>query len=130
MHNKYILAIIALLALVVCSCKDNKDKDDEVVYYSTSTTDALVTSFRLKNDTKNSTKLDSVHFTIDPVRGKIYNVDSLPVGTDVSHLLPTLSFSRLKITGTSRSMIFPMFFSPFCLFSKDIDQIPQHAAER
>lgn len=93
MHNKYILAIIALLALVMCSCKDNKDKDDEVVYYSTSTTDALVTSFRLKNDTKNSTKLDSVHFTIDPVRGKIYNVDSLPVGTDVSHLLTTLSFS-------------------------------------
>ena len=93
MHNKYILAIIAVLAVVVCSCKDNKDKEDEVVYYSSSTTDALVTSFRLQNDTKNSIKLDSVYFTIDPVRGKIYNVDSLPVGTDVSHLLTSLSFS-------------------------------------
>ena len=90
-HFNNVIVMIILLALAVCSCKD-KDKNEEVETYSTSTTNALVLSFSLQNSKRTTAKLDSVHFTIDPVRGQIYNVDSLPVGTDVSSVLTTVSF--------------------------------------
>ena len=90
-HINYVIAMIALLALAVSSCKDKKETE-EVETYSTSATNALVLSFRLQNSKNVSAKLDSVHFTIDPVRGQIYNVDSLPVGTNISSLLTTVSF--------------------------------------
>ena len=92
-HINYVITMIVLLALGVCSCKDKEKDTDEEVIYSTSTTNALVMSFSLKDNPNVSAKLDSVHFTIDPARGEIYNVDSLPVGTNVSSLLTTVRFS-------------------------------------
>ena len=69
-HINYVITMIVLLALGVCSCKDKKETE-EVETYSTSATNALVLSFRLQNSKNVSAKLDSVHFTIDPVRGQI-----------------------------------------------------------
>lgn len=92
-RTHYLIAMIALLAVALCSC-DKKNNDEEVVeVYSTSTTNALLKSFSLQNSPNVSAKLDSVHFTIDPVRGEVYNVDSLPVGTNVSALLTRATFA-------------------------------------
>lgn len=91
-HIYYVIAMLTVVAIALGSC-DKKNKEDETIeYYYSSTTNALVSSFRLQANTKVLTNLDSVHFTIDPVRGMIYNADSLPVGTDVSHLLTQVSF--------------------------------------
>lgn len=90
--KNYIILLILLFAVVATSCKKDKDDKDDTIVYSTSTTNALVSSFSLQANTKVLANLDSVHFTVDPIRNQIYNVDSLPVGTDVSHLLTKLSF--------------------------------------
>jgi hypothetical protein len=61
----------------------------------------LVTSFKLKANSNVMAHLDSVFFTIDPERHVIYNADSLPVGTKVTALLPTLEFN----TGVSKAVL-------------------------
>lgn len=90
--KNYIILLIALFAVAVTSCKDKNKDDDDVIVYSTSTSNTLVSSFSLQANAKVLADLDSVHFTVDPVRCQIYNVDSLPVGTNVSHLLTRLTF--------------------------------------
>ena len=90
--KNYIILLILLFAVVVTSCKKDKDDSDDNFVYSTSTTNALVSSFNLQANTKVLANLDSVHFTVDPIRNQIYNVDSLPVGTNVSALLTKLTF--------------------------------------
>lgn len=90
--KKYIFLLIALFAVATSSCKKDKDDSDTTIIYSTSTTNALVSSFNLQANAKVLANLDSVHFTVDALRGQIYNVDSLPVGTNVSRLLTRLTF--------------------------------------
>lgn len=85
-----------LLAATVTSCnKDNKDTDEGISVTSTSTT--LVSAFSLGKNNRLVHNLDSVHFTIDQERNLIYNADSLPKGTDVTHTLVLITFpSRVK----------------------------------
>lgn len=88
------LAMVVSLSslLPLSSCKNDKDDDNDVYTYSTSTQTTLVTRFALQADNDVLTSLDSVHFTVDYDRGLIYNADSLPVGTDISALKVTVSF--------------------------------------
>lgn len=90
--KNHIILLILLFAVAATSCKKDKDDNDDTIVYSTSITNALVSSFNLQANENVLANLDSVHFTVDPVRNQIYNVDSLPVGTDVSHLLTKLTF--------------------------------------
>lgn len=98
-RNKHIIPalMIAMMVITTISC-DKKSETDEEVIYTTSTTNALVKSFSLKADANVMANLDSVYFTIDPIRGLIYNADSLPVGTDVSHLLTSVTFNSTVAT--------------------------------
>ncbi len=96
------LTLGVALMLSATSCNKDDDDDDTVTYiYSTSTTSGLVTSFKLKANSNVMAHLDSVFFTIDPERHVIYNADSLPVGTNVTALLPTLEFN----TGVSKAVL-------------------------
>ena len=76
--------------------------DNDVVYYD----DTAITSFSLGTmnryvHTKSSTGADSVYkttysgsnyaFYIDQLTCEIYNVDSLPKGTDAAHVITTIS---------------------------------------
>lgn len=51
-----------------------------------------VSGFSLKSKSGTKVKLDSVFFSIDLNRGVIFNADSLPVGTDVTKLVPVISY--------------------------------------
>ncbi len=51
-----------------------------------------VTGFSLKSKSGSKVKLDSVFFSIDLNHGVIFNADSLPVGTDVTKLVPVISY--------------------------------------
>ncbi len=77
-----------LLTFGACNSKDdpaekNFGKDSSVA----------VTAFKL-SDTDNSSKfrLDSVFFSIDLENGVIFNADSLPLGTNVTKLVPVISY--------------------------------------
>ncbi len=52
-----------------------------------------VTNFSLKSKSGSKVKLDSVFFSIDLNRGVIFNADSLPVGTDVTKLVPVINYT-------------------------------------
>ena len=94
----FAMLVSALFVLASCLGSD----DDEVVYYG----DTAVTSFSLGTvnrylHTTSKSGADSVYkatytgssytFYIDQMNHEIYNVDSLPTGTDVAHIVCTIS---------------------------------------
>ncbi len=87
------MAVLLLSQFVLVSCNKDKDDDSDSTYsYSTSTQTTLVTGFALQADANVLASLDSVHFTVDYDGGRIYNADSLPVGTNISKLKVTVEF--------------------------------------
>lgn len=95
------LAILAFAVLMLTSCLGNDN--DEVTYYD----DTAITAFQLgtvkvrHHTTAHDGVSDSVYtttfagtsyaFNIDQVNHTIYNPDSLPVGSDVSRVLASIS---------------------------------------
>lgn len=88
-YGFFCAALLAMLGLVV-SC--NEDSTTTLPGY-TPTQSLGVTSFKLQANAKVMKDLDSVFFSIDLNRGVIYNADSLPMGTNVSALRATITFS-------------------------------------
>jgi len=79
-----------LVGMSVFSC--NSDEDDSQVWSYTS---VAVEGFSLTADEKVLVNLDSVFFSIDLNAGRIYNADSLPLGTDITKLVPKISTSNV-----------------------------------
>ena len=102
LSSLYLLVVLAILS-VAAACKNN---NDDYYYYSEQEySNCGVTSFSLKADSKIASGLDSVYFSIDLITARIYNADSLPPGTDISRLVPTVtasSASSIEFTFTSR----------------------------
>lgn len=73
----------------LAGCNTKVDNTDP--YYVLST-NVGVTDFTLKADTKVMAKLDSVFFSIDLERCVIFNADSLPKGTDITGLIPVITY--------------------------------------
>ncbi len=83
-------ACVALLIGTMSSC-NKKTESTEVTYVPASS--VAVTNFSLKSKKGTSVNLDSVFFSIDLNRGVIFNADSLPVGTDISRLVPVINYT-------------------------------------
>lgn len=92
-------SLMAMAAITAC----NKDTDSDSTDYSPSSSVA-VTSMTLKGTSNTGVVLDSVFFSIDLDGRVIANADSLPKGTDISKLVPVITFpssvSSAKITMT------------------------------
>lgn len=96
----YSLCMLFMASIIMASCLNS---DDDVVYYD----DAALTAFSLtgammtKHTTASNgsdstyveftTEVSNYNFVIDQVNSKIYNVDSLPVGTDATKILCNFS---------------------------------------
>lgn len=97
-----------LLALIggISSC-NKKTEDEEDVYIPASS--VAITKFSLKSKSGSKVKIDSVFFSIDLNRGVIFNADSLPVGTDITRLVPVISYvssaSSVTLTQSGGSTI-------------------------
>lgn len=83
-------ACIALLIGSLSSC-NKKTETEETIYMPASS--VAVTNFSLKSKSGSKVKIDSVFFSIDLNRGVIFNADSLPVGTDITKLVPVISYT-------------------------------------
>ncbi|MCM1518937.1 MAG: DUF6242 domain-containing protein [Pseudoflavonifractor sp.] len=79
-------ALLVAMTLPVTSC--NKEGTSYETVLSSS---AQVKNFAIKANTKVLPNLDKVFFTIDLENYRIFNADSLPYGTDVRKLVPTIS---------------------------------------
>ena len=140
--TRKLLAFAVMLSAVLTLTSCLGDSDDEVIYPS----DAAITSFTLGSlkcytTTTSSKGVDSTytttlkgsdyHFMIDQVNRTIYNLDSLPYGTDIAHVLCTIlskSSSSIAIKSMKSDSLFRYsstdsidFSSPrqFSVFSLD-----------
>lgn len=95
------LCLLFLAALLFASCLST-DEEEVTLYDDIAITEFQVTSAKIYKHTTSSTGVDSVYvvtdetvadypFYIDQLRGTIYNVDSLPQGTDARTLLCSYS---------------------------------------
>lgn len=84
-------ALFATIAAASCN-----EKSDDPVTVTEKYANTAVTSFSLQNDDSVAEHLDSVFFSIDLIGARIFNADSLPVGTDVSRLLVKVGTSSAK----------------------------------
>ncbi|MDE5875036.1 MAG: hypothetical protein K2H15_05265, partial [Muribaculaceae bacterium] len=76
---------------MAAACNSDSDSDKQEVAVTSST--VAINSFYLKADAKVMKNLDSVFFSIDLNKAIIFNADSLPKGTDISRLLPSVNFA-------------------------------------
>lgn len=96
---------VALAALMAGACNTKGSSSDEP--YPTDSSSTALTGFSLKANSSVASDLDSVFFSIDLNRGLIFNADSLPMGADVSKLVPVITYSssisaiQIEMTGGS-----------------------------
>lgn len=103
LHRARILAALLVTLLPALSACNSKDDDDDTDTLQTPVSDVAVNAFSLKSNTKVLAGLDSVYFSIDLKKGVIFNADSLPKGTDVTKLVPEITFPD-HVTGASIEM--------------------------
>ncbi len=94
-----LLAVLSLGAMSSCSA-DNEDEEWNVLTYS----NVSVKEFKLGKNDSVLANLDTVFFSIDLDRGRIFNADSLPKGTRIDKLtvsitLPEVSRAMIYFTG-------------------------------
>ncbi len=89
LKNLFIASIIGFGALAFHSC--NSDSDSQYTYEESSA--VAVTAFSLNDNKKVLDSLSNVFFSIDLVSANIFNADSLPYGTNVSRLVPSITAS-------------------------------------
>lgn len=95
MNSRLSLALlVALSGGVITSC--NSDDSQYEVIEDTTVSNVSLTAFSLEQNSKVAANLDSLFFTVDLNKGRVFNADSLPVGTKVGNLIvkithPTMS---------------------------------------
>ncbi len=93
LFHRSALLLPALLTVLgmASSCNSKSDPDEEQIAVTISTT--AVKDFSLKANANILANLDSVFFSIDLNRGVIFNADSLPKGTDITRMVPVITFT-------------------------------------
>lgn len=83
--------ILALAAGAGLSSCNTTEEEEQTYAGSISGTSTMVTAFSIKANTKVMKNLNKVFFSIDQVKGEIFNADSLPWGTDVRKLVANIT---------------------------------------
>lgn len=89
MNSRLSSAITIALSAAMFSACNNSDSSYELIE-DTTVSNVSLTSFSLAANEKIVANLDSVFFTVDLANGRIFNADSLPVGTVLGNALVTL----------------------------------------
>lgn len=84
------VAACFLAFLFVSSCNSKSDDDGNEMAVTSAA--VAIKDFSLQANAKVMSNLDSVFFSIDLKEGVVFNADSLPMGTDVSGLIPVITF--------------------------------------
>ncbi|MBQ9216294.1 MAG: hypothetical protein IJ159_06025 [Prevotella sp.] len=96
----YTLCLLMVGAVLMTSCLSSDDDTNTEYYKDTAITAFSLTTVNQYIHTTTTAGKDSTYkktlssipvFTIDQYQGKIYNTDSLPSGSDLSHLLASIS---------------------------------------
>lgn len=90
-RTTYILSALTALAASTAACNSNEVTDPEIDQ------SVEVTAFSLKSNDKVLQNLDSVFFSIDLAQAQIFNADSLPCGTKVDRLIPSITTNGCSV---------------------------------
>jgi hypothetical protein len=90
MKNRIVLYTIGCIILLLTSCLGSDDNTS-----TTTLRDAQIATFSLTNDSVPG--LNKVKFTIDQLNGLIFNMDSMPHGTEVGKVLCNITFASYAI---------------------------------
>lgn len=85
----------AVLLVFSAACNSTGSDDNEPTVISSN---VLISSFTIQENDSVMENLDSVGFTIDVNRCLIYNADSLPKGTKITRLVPSISLASSTST--------------------------------
>lgn len=85
------IIVTAASLLLTAACNTTSSDDDSYNDATDGGTSTVITAFSLKPNSKVLPNLDSVFFSIDLQRARIFNADSLPSGTDVRRLVVSIS---------------------------------------
>jgi len=94
-QSLYILFTFMAAVIGLPACNESSEEDD-----LPDTSDqyvAMVKSFKLSADDKILANLDSVFFSIDLNNARVFNADSLPLGTRVDSLHVSISYSSASV---------------------------------
>lgn len=93
--KKLIYGICAIITAVMLatSCNSSNDTTEITVV----TTSAKVNSFKMNTSPRYVPDMDSVFFSIDLLNLQIYNADSLPMGSDITKLVPNISTTNASV---------------------------------
>lgn len=86
------LMLLTCAISLLTACNEKKSNNDDDVFVTDISTTA-VTGFSLKPDNKVAEHLDSLFFSIDMTHKVIFNADSLPMGTNVTKLVPVITYA-------------------------------------
>lgn len=89
--------VLTGLLLASCNSKDEPTTGTDNYLASAS---VAVTAFSLSPDARVMRNLDSVFFSIDLEHGVIFNADSLPKGTNVTKLMPKITYPSSVTSAT------------------------------
>lgn len=88
MIKKLAIFCCGVLGLLTASCNESSGEDHSGSYVMTS---VAVRSFSLEPNEKVLNNLDSVYFSVDLMNARIYNADSLPLGTKINRLVVNIT---------------------------------------
>lgn len=91
-RNFIILQVLASILLSAVSCNKKEEESENTIVVTSAI--VAVKNFHFQANKEVLEHLDSVFFSIDLERGVIFNADSLPKGTDVSKLVPSITFAN------------------------------------
>ena len=91
------MLVSLLMAMVGFTACNSDDDDSEFDMIDTSAEFAcMINSFKLENNPNILSNLDTVFFSIDLNAARIFNADSLPLGTRVDSLGVSMTFSSVS----------------------------------
>lgn len=86
----YLFTAAALAACILSSCNAKEEESDTDNYLAAES--VAISSFSLSPDLRVMENLDSVFFSIDLEHGVVFNADSLPKGTNITKLIPKITY--------------------------------------
>lgn len=93
-HFRKLAAIIAVALISISFGACNSDSVESDPYLPNS---CQLTRFALSKDTTVCIGLDTVFFSIDQIRGEVFNGDSLPVGSKIDRLVPRITVATASV---------------------------------
>lgn len=97
-HKKFLTKLSALLTVTAAAISMGAcNSDDDITSDPYAPNSCQLLNFALSADTTVCQSLDTVFFSIDQLTGRIFNADSLPMGSRITRLVPRITVATASV---------------------------------